>query len=85
MVSLIFFYNFNYSIQAMTRTAPVYTVKWRSQVVRANTRQGPPTPSPNAVSSACFFFVYNSRCLLVELFSCIIISINQIRYLNRIG
>jgi hypothetical protein len=36
----------------MTRTAPTYTVRWRSQVVRANTRLGPPTPAPNAVSLA---------------------------------
>lgn len=36
----------------MTRTAPVYTIRWTSQVVRSNNRLGPPTPAPNAVSSA---------------------------------
>lgn len=36
----------------MTRTAPVYRVKWTSQIVRSNTRLGPPTPAPNAVSNA---------------------------------
>ena len=36
----------------MTRTAPAYTVKWSSQISRSNTRLGPPTPAPKAVSSA---------------------------------
>lgn len=53
--------NFPHRVQAMTRTAPVYTVKWRSQVVR--TRLGPPTPAPNAVSNSTkisqeFFFKF---------------------------
>ncbi|XP_055698734.1 uncharacterized protein LOC129799115 [Phlebotomus papatasi] len=39
-------------IQAMTRTPPVYVVRWRSQVVRANTRLGPPTAAPNKTSKA---------------------------------
>lgn len=46
-------------VQAMTRTAPVYTVRWTSQIVRSNNRLGPPTPAPNAVSSARI--VWNSR------------------------
>lgn len=37
----------------MTRTAPVYTVRWSSQINRTPGRSGPPTASPNAaVSSA---------------------------------
>lgn len=40
------------SVQAMTRTAPVYTVRWSSQISRTNNRLGPPTPAPNAVSAA---------------------------------
>lgn len=41
-----------FSVQAMTRTAPVYTVRWSSQISRTNNRLGPPTPAPNAVSAA---------------------------------
>lgn len=40
------------SVQAMTRTAPVYTLEWKSQMSRTNNRLGPPTPAPNAVSAA---------------------------------
>lgn len=36
----------------MTRTPPIYTVRWSSQISRLNNRLGPPTPVPNAVSSA---------------------------------
>lgn len=36
----------------MTRTAPVYTVRWSSQISRTNNRLGPPTPAPNAASAA---------------------------------
>lgn len=37
----------------MTRTAPLYTLRWSSQVSLLNNRLGPPTPAPNsAVSSA---------------------------------
>lgn len=36
----------------MTRTPPLYTVRWSSQVSRLNNRLGPPTPAPNAHSSA---------------------------------
>lgn len=36
----------------MTRTPPVYTIRWSSQISRLNNRLGPPTPAPNAVSSA---------------------------------
>lgn len=35
----------------MTRTAPIYTVRWSSQISK-NQRLGPPTPAPNAVSAA---------------------------------
>ncbi|XP_047118443.1 uncharacterized protein LOC124798953 [Schistocerca piceifrons] len=33
-------------LRAMTRTPPEYSVRWRSQAVRANTRVSPPTQSP---------------------------------------
>lgn len=36
----------------MTRTPPQYIVRWSSQISRLNNRLGPPTPVPNAVSSA---------------------------------
>lgn len=40
------------SVQAMTRTPPVYTVRWSSQISRSNNRMGPPTNAPNAISGA---------------------------------
>lgn len=60
----------------MTRTAPVYTVRWTSQVVRSNNRLGPPTPAPNAVSSAqiaikigsCFYLTFCVRTIVLVLF-----------------
>ncbi|XP_021206286.1 uncharacterized protein LOC101737164 isoform X2 [Bombyx mori] len=33
---------------ALSRQQPLYTIRWRSQVVRANNRLGPPTPVPAA-------------------------------------
>lgn len=39
-------------LSVMSRTLPQYRIKWRSQVVRANTRLASPTPAPNAASSA---------------------------------
>ncbi|XP_022116712.2 uncharacterized protein LOC110994403 [Pieris rapae] len=33
---------------ALSRQQPLYTMRWRSQVVRANNRLGPPTPAPAA-------------------------------------
>lgn len=36
----------------MTRTPPVYTVRWSSQISRINNRLNPPTPAPNAASAA---------------------------------
>lgn len=44
----------------MTRTAPIYNVRWSSQIVRSNNRLGPPTPAPNAVSAAHTHIHYNS-------------------------
>lgn len=37
-------------IQAMTRTAPLYTVRWKSQVVRQKVQSL--TPAPNVVSAS---------------------------------
>ncbi|CAH2050584.1 unnamed protein product, partial [Iphiclides podalirius] len=37
---------------ALSRQQPLYVIRWRSQVVRANTRLGPPTPAPAAAASA---------------------------------
>lgn len=39
-------------LRLMSRTPAQYRIKWRSQVVRANTRLANPTPAPNAASSA---------------------------------
>lgn len=39
-------------IQAMTRTAPLYTVRWKSQVVRQKIQSL--TPAPNVVSAGGF-------------------------------
>lgn len=47
----------------MTRTAPVYTVRWRSQVVRQ--RLGPPTPAPNAVSKTIKLYNFMSLIRLI--------------------
>lgn len=50
------------SVQAMTRTPPVYTVRWSSQISpRLNNRMGPPTPVPNAVSSASSMSILNFK------------------------
>lgn len=48
----------------MTRTPPVYTVRWTSQInhnSRLNNRLGPPTPVPNAVSSAPSMSILNFK------------------------
>lgn len=37
-------------LSVMSRMLPQYKIKWRSQVVRANTRLAHPTPAPNAAS-----------------------------------
>ncbi|XP_013135334.1 PREDICTED: uncharacterized protein LOC106100826 [Papilio polytes] len=37
---------------ALSRQQPLYVIRWRSQVVRANTRLGPPTPAPAAAAVA---------------------------------
>ncbi|KAJ8736263.1 hypothetical protein PYW08_006919 [Mythimna loreyi] len=37
---------------ALSRQQPLYSIRWRSQVVRANTRLGPPTPAPAASAAA---------------------------------
>ncbi|XP_053615621.1 uncharacterized protein LOC128678235 [Plodia interpunctella] len=37
---------------ALSRQQPFYTIRWRSQVVRANNRLGPPTPAPAASAAA---------------------------------
>lgn len=51
-----------YSVQAMTRTPPVYTVRWSSQISpRLNNRLGPPTPVPNAVSAASSMSILNFK------------------------
>ncbi|CAK9805259.1 hypothetical protein ANTQUA_LOCUS4429 [Anthophora quadrimaculata] len=36
-------------LQALGRTAPEYTIKWRSQSVIANTHKSGPSPAPNHV------------------------------------
>nr|KAF7417084.1 hypothetical protein H0235_011615 [Vespula pensylvanica] len=39
-------------LQALGRTAPQYTMKWRSHTVIANTRQSGPSPAPNHISDS---------------------------------
>lgn len=36
-----------FRLQALGRTAPQYTMRWRSQTVIANTRKSGPSPPPN--------------------------------------
>lgn len=50
-----------YSVQAMTRTPPVYTVRWSSQISPRLNNRGPPTPVPNAVSSASSMSILNFK------------------------
>ncbi|KAB0801065.1 hypothetical protein PPYR_05419 [Photinus pyralis] len=38
-------------LRTLSRTLPQFRIKWKSQVIRPNTRFGTPTASPNAVSS----------------------------------
>jgi len=38
---------FIFRLQALGRTAPQYTMRWRSQTVIANTRKSGPSPAPN--------------------------------------
>jgi hypothetical protein len=59
VIVISIFFRFTYRVQAMTRTAPMYTVRWSSQIVRSNNRLGPPTPAPNAVSAAHTHIHYN--------------------------
>lgn len=46
-------------LRLMSRTPAEYRIKWRSQVVRANTRLANPTPAPNAASSATHIVIYS--------------------------
>ncbi|XP_047355629.1 uncharacterized protein LOC124951361 isoform X2 [Vespa velutina] len=39
-------------LQALGRTAPQYTMKWRSHTVIANTRQSGPSPAPNHITDS---------------------------------
>lgn len=55
-------------VRAMTRTPPEYVVRWRSQIVRANTRLGPPTPAPNAISICDRTYTYRSIHLIFIVF-----------------
>lgn len=51
-------------IQAMTRTAPLYTVRWKSQVVRQKLQSL--TPAPNVVSGSCrFIFTWYNFIILI--------------------
>lgn len=52
----------------MTRTAPLYTLRWSSQVSRLNNRLGPPTPAPNAVSSASSMSIRILKNLYINLY-----------------
>lgn len=62
-------------LRVMSRTSPQYRIKWRSQVVRANTRLASPTPAPNAASPAARPRSFAPTCLL-SLFASILLSSN---------
>ncbi|XP_050685628.1 uncharacterized protein LOC126980044 [Leptidea sinapis] len=55
---------------ALSRQQPLYTIRWRSQVVRANTRLGPPTPAPAASAMAGHITVNIIKVLIVLLILC---------------
>ncbi|VVD04841.1 unnamed protein product, partial [Leptidea sinapis] len=55
---------------ALSRQQPLYTIRWRSQVVRANTRLGPPTPAPAASAMAGHITVNIITVLIVLLILC---------------
>ncbi|XP_050666671.1 uncharacterized protein LOC126966579 [Leptidea sinapis] len=55
---------------ALSRQQPLYTIRWRSQVVRANTRLGPPTPAPAASAMAGQITVNILTVLIVLLILC---------------
>ncbi|VVC98538.1 unnamed protein product, partial [Leptidea sinapis] len=59
---------------ALSRQQPLYTIRWRSQVVRANTRLGPPTPAP-AASAMAGHITVNILTVLIVLFSFYILII----------
>lgn len=57
---------------ALSRQQPLYTIRWRSQVVRANNRLGPPTPVPAASAAASsittrFIFYYALLILVLRI------------------
>ncbi|XP_073958408.1 uncharacterized protein isoform X2 [Choristoneura fumiferana] len=56
---------------ALSRQQPLYTIRWRSQVVRANTRLGPPTPAPAASAAATHLTAIHLAHLLVIAALCI--------------
>lgn len=48
-----------FRLSTLSRTLPQFRIKWKSHVVRANTRFGGPTPAPDAVScSECSAYIY---------------------------
>ncbi|XP_032528119.1 uncharacterized protein LOC116778281 [Danaus plexippus] len=51
---------------ALSRQQPLYTIRWRSQVVRAN-RPSPPTPAPAAAAIASNLAPYNVILILLAL------------------
>lgn len=52
----------------MTRTAPNYIVRWRSQIVRTNTRLGSPTPAPNVIAYNSGCYVRNRLTIFITIF-----------------
>ncbi|XP_044740957.1 uncharacterized protein LOC123302190 [Chrysoperla carnea] len=61
-------------LKALTRKQPQFLLKWRSQMVRSNTRLVNPTPAPNAVLSATHTqrHMSSSAIIMITLSICLI-------------
>lgn len=61
-------------IQAMTRQAPLYSVRWKSQVARQKIQSL--TPAPNVISShGCTFSILSSSSSYFQFMTLLILSI----------
>ncbi|GLV37679.1 uncharacterized protein CBL_13952 [Carabus blaptoides fortunei] len=62
-------------LRALSRTPPQYKIKWRSQVVRANTRLGSPTPAPKAISGSEILCFKHDAKIVIIMFVAILLNI----------
>ncbi|XP_015187832.1 PREDICTED: uncharacterized protein LOC107072421 [Polistes dominula] len=60
-------------LQALGRTAPQYTMKWRSHTVIANTRQSGPSPAPNQITDSSIEIKPQNKLILMIFFIIIFI------------